>query len=142
MGERLQKLISEAGLCSRREAERRIAAGRVTVNGTPASLGQTGDPLHDKICVDGVPLAESVQRVYIMLNKPRGYVTTMRDERGRPTVAELTAGAQVRLYPVGRLDLDSDGLLLMTNDGKLTRALTHPSHEINKVYRTVVTGNV
>ena len=142
MRERLQKLISAAGICSRREAERYIAAGRVTVNGRPAALGQRADPAVEEICIDGVPLAAPGEKIYIMLNKPRGYVTTLRDERGRPTVAELTADAGVRLYPVGRLDYNSDGLLLMTNDGAFAHALTHPSHEIGKTYRVRVRGDV
>ena len=142
MRERLQKLMSAAGVCSRREAERYILAGRVTVDGLPAVLGQRADSAAEKICIDGVPLAAPGEKIYIMLNKPRGYVTTLRDERGRPTVAELTADAGVRLYPVGRLDYDSDGLLLMTNDGAFVHALTHPSHEIGKTYRTRVRGDV
>ena len=142
MRERLQKLISAAGVCSRREAERYILAGRVTVDGRPAVLGQRADPAAEEIRIDGVPLAAPGKKVYIMLNKPRGYVTTLRDERGRPTVAELTADAGTRLYPVGRLDYDSDGLLLMTNDGSLAHALTHPSHEIDKTYRVRVRGDI
>ena len=142
MSERLQKLIAESGLCSRREAERRIAAGRVTLNGLPASLGMSGDRERDRICVDGKPLAAPPAKLYIMLNKPRGYLSALRDDRGRRTVAELTRDAGQRLYPVGRLDLESDGLLLMTNDGDLTTALTHPSHEVDKRYRTRVKGDL
>ena len=142
MQERLQKLISAAGICSRREAERYIAAGRVTVDGRPAVLGQRADPAVEDIRIDGVPLAAPGEKIYIMLNKPRGYVTTLRDEHGRPTVAELTADAGLRVYPVGRLDYDSDGLLLMTNDGAFAHALTHPSHEVDKTYRTRVRGDV
>ena len=142
MSERLQKLISSAGLASRRAAEELIAAGRVTVNGLPAVLGQRADPSADEICVDGVPLCAGVEKVYIILNKPRGYVTTLSDERGRATVAELAAGAGKRLYPVGRLDYNSEGLLLMTNDGALANALTHPSHGIGKTYLTEVAGDI
>ncbi|MCC8157540.1 MAG: rRNA pseudouridine synthase [Oscillospiraceae bacterium] len=144
MQERLQKLISAAGIASRRAAETLICAGRVTVNGEPAALGARADPETDVVCVDGRPISASVAapRTYILLNKPRGYVTTLRDERGRPTVADLVRDAGVRLYPVGRLDLDSDGLLLMTDDGALAQALTHPSHAVDKTYRTVVSGDV
>ena len=142
MRERLQKLISSAGLASRRAAEELIAEGRVTVNGSPAVLGERADPAADEIRVDGVPLRADGERVYIMLNKPRGYVTTLSDERGRPTVAELVADAGERLFPVGRLDYNSEGLLLMTNDGALANALTHPSHGIGKTYLTEVAGDI
>ena len=134
MEERLQKLLSAAGVCSRRAAEDYLNAGRVTVNGETARLGQKADPDRDEICVDGAPLRRPEQMVYLILNKPRGYVTTLSDEQGRPTVAELTANVGVRVYPVGRLDLDSEGLLLMTNDGALTARLLHPSHEVNKTW--------
>ena len=142
MKERLQKLISAAGLASRRAAEELIAEGRVTVNGLPAVLGQRADPAEDDVRVDGVSLRADVEKVYIMLNKPRGYVTTLSDERGRATVAELVADAGERLYPVGRLDYNSEGLLLMTNDGALANALTHPSHGIAKTYLTEVAGDI
>jgi 23S rRNA pseudouridine2605 synthase len=142
MRERLQKLLSAAGVCSRRQAEELIAAGRVRVNGAPAVLGQSADPGTDTITVDGAPLPRGGARVCLMLNKPRGYVTTLRDEKGRPTVAELVRGVGERVYPVGRLDMDSDGLLLLTNDGALANALTHPAHEIRKTYRTEVAGDV
>ena len=142
MKERLQKLISAAGLVSRRQAEQMIAAGRVTVNGEAAILGQTADPETDRIAVDGRPLPKRGAERYIMLNKPRGCVTTLSDEKGRPTVAELVRGVGVRVYPVGRLDLNSDGLLLLTNDGALANAVMHPRYEVKKTYRTVVTGDV
>ena len=142
MLQRLQKLISAAGIASRRSAEQLILAGRVLVNGVPAGLGQSADPETDEILVDGVPLRGPKERTYILLNKPRGYVTTLRDERGRPTVAELVADAGKRLFPVGRLDMDSDGLLLMTDDGALANGLMHPSHEVTKTYRTWVSGDV
>ena len=142
MEERLQKLLSAAGVCSRRAAEDYLNAGRVTVNGETARLGQKADPDRDEICVDGAPLRRPEQMVYLMLNKPRGYVTTLSDEQGRPTVAELTANVGVRVYPVGRLDLDSEGLLLLTNDGALTARLLHPSHEVDKTYRVQVYGPV
>ena len=142
MAERLQKLISAAHVASRRAAEQMILDGRVTVNGAVAELGQTADPAVDEVCVDGALLSFTTEKVYIMLNKPRGYVTTLSDEQGRPTVAELVKDAGVRLYPVGRLDLDSDGLLLLTDDGALANALMHPAQEVKKTYRTAVTGEV
>ncbi|MBQ9413324.1 MAG: rRNA pseudouridine synthase [Oscillospiraceae bacterium] len=141
MEERLQKLISAAGLCSRRASEGLIAAGRVTVNGISAALGQRADPERDDIRVDGAPLPAPAERVCLMLHKPRGYVSTARDQFGRPCVADLVRGAGRRLYPVGRLDYDSEGLLLMTDDGALAQALTHPSHRVDKVYRVRVAGN-
>ena len=142
MRERLQKLLSAAGVCSRRQAETLLAAGRVHVNGAPASLGQSADPDTDEITVDGRALSFAAERICILLNKPRGYVTTLSDEKGRPTVAELVRGVGERVYPVGRLDMDSDGLLLLTNDGALANALTHPSHAVPKTYRTEVTGDI
>ena len=142
LAERLQKLIAAAGLCSRRTAEEWIAAGRVRVNGETATVGQSADPETDTICVDGVPLTPPERRVYLMLNKPRGYVTTLSDERGRPTAAELVADCGTRVYPVGRLDLDSEGLLLFTNDGAWMQRILHPSHEIEKTYEVTVAGVV
>ena len=142
MEERLQKLLSAAGVCSRRAAETYIADGRVTVNGQPAELGQRADPERDDILVDGKPLAPRAEHVYLLLNKPRGYVTTLADERGRKTVAELVKDCGQRVYPVGRLDLDSEGLLLMTNDGELMQHLLHPSHEVSKTYHVSVYGPV
>ena len=139
MAERLQKLISAAGIASRRAAEALIAAGRVTVNGETASLGASADRERDTVCVDGVPLTPPERRVYLMLNKPRGYVTTLSDERGRPTAAELVADCGTRVYPVGRLDLDSEGLLLFTNDGAWMQRILHPSHEIEKTYEEHMT---
>lgn len=142
MEERLQKLLSAAGVCSRRAAEEYITAGRISVNGAPAILGQRADPDQDDIQVDGKPLNPAVPPVYLMLNKPRGYVTTLSDERGRQTVADLVADVGTRVYPVGRLDLDSEGLLLLTNDGALTQHLLHPSQEISKTYHLTVYGDV
>ena len=142
MKERLQKLLSAAGLCSRRQAETLISAGRVCVNGVPAALGQSADPETDTVTVDGKALSFGTQRVCLMLNKPRGYVTTLSDEKGRPTVAELVRDVPERVYPVGRLDMDSDGLLLFTNDGDLANALMHPRRAIPKTYRTEVEGDV
>ena len=142
MEERLQKLLSAAGVCSRRAAEAYITAGRVTVNGAPAELGQRADPDRDDIRVDGQPMAGREELVYLLLNKPRGYVTTLSDEKGRRTVADLVAGCGARVYPVGRLDLDSEGLLLMTNDGELMQHLLHPSGEVDKTYIVSVYGPV
>ena len=142
MKERLQKLISAAGLASRRKAEALIAAGKVTVNGAAASLGQSADPDCDEITVNGRTLTHGGKARYLLLNKPRGYVTTMSDEKGRPTVADLVSDAGARVYPVGRLDLNSDGLLLLTNDGALANAVMHPKHAVDKTYRTVVSGDV
>lgn len=140
MIQRLQKIISAAGIASRRAAETMIGEGRVTVNGKTATVGMSADPDVDVILVDGSPISVSARRRYIILNKPRGYVTTMKDEFDRPTVAELVTDAGGRLYPVGRLDMDSEGLLIMTDDGALANALMHPSHEVNKIYTVFVQG--
>lgn len=140
MTERLQKLISAAGIASRRAAEDMIRAGRVTVNGAAATLGMSADPEKDEVCVDGNPLIIAARRRYIILHKPRGYVTTLKDDRGRPTVAELIEDAGARLYPVGRLDMDSEGLLILTDDGAAANALMHPRHEVDKVYTVFVQG--
>lgn len=140
MAERLQKILSARGLASRRQAEEWIQAGRVTVNGRTAQLGDTADPAADDIQVDGRPLPEAEEPVYILLNKPRGYVTTLSDERGRPHAAGLVADCGRRVYPVGRLDMDSEGLLLFTNDGAFANALTHPKREVEKTYQVWTTG--
>ena len=140
MTERLQKLIARSGLCSRRAAEALLTEGRVTVNGAAARLGDKADPETDAIAVDGKPLTFAEPMVYLMLNKPRGYVTTLSDELGRATAAQLVADCGVRVYPVGRLDRDSEGLLLFTNDGALTQRLLHPSHQVDKVYIVSVSG--
>lgn len=142
MEERLQKLLSAAGICSRRQAEAYILAGRVTVNGRQAQLGEKADLERDCVEVDGLPLSPSKSHTYIMLNKPRGYVTTLSDEKGRKAVAQLVSGCPVRVWPVGRLDMDSEGLLLLTDDGALTHRLTHPAHEVEKEYRVWVSGDV
>lgn len=142
MAERLQKLLAAAGLCSRRMAEEWISAGRVCVNGVPALLGDRADPETDTITVDGQPLPADTRRVYLMLNKPRGYVTTLSDEYGRHTAAELVSGCGARVYPVGRLDRDSEGLLLFTNDGDFAHRLLHPSHQVDKVYLVTVRGDI
>ena len=142
MEERLQKLISACGLASRRTAEAWITAGRVTVNGVRAGLGDRADLERDRVEVDGVPLRPRLEHTYLMLHKPRGYVTTLSDEKGRRTVADLVAGCGARVWPVGRLDLDSEGLLLLTDDGELTNLLLHPRHKVEKEYLVWVTGNV
>lgn len=134
MKERLQKILSSRGIASRRHAEEMIAAGRVTCNGKICTLGGSADPDADDILLDGKPLPSQQDFVYIMLNKPRGYVTTLSDEKGREDVSELVKGCGVRVYPIGRLDMDSEGLLLLTNDGALANHLMHPKHEVNKVY--------
>ena len=141
MKERLQKLIAASGLCARRAAEEWIVQGKVTVNGGLARLGDTADPETDEILVEGRPLpAPPKQTTTVLLCKPRGVVTTLHDEKGRPTVAELLPPELGRLYPVGRLDQFSEGLLLMTNDGALANRLTHPKGEVNKTYRLWVSG--
>ena len=140
MKQRLQKLLSSAGIASRRAAEEMISAGRVTVNGIKVELGQSADPDTDTIALDGQVVRFPAKRRYIVLHKPRGYVTTMKDDRGRPTVADLTADAGGRLYPVGRLDMDSEGLLILTDDGEAANALMHPSHQVDKVYTVFVQG--
>ena len=137
---RLQKFIAECGVCSRRRAEELIAAGRVTLNGRTACLGDRTESENDVVCLDGQRLTPPVRHTYIMLHKPRGYVTTLSDEQGRPTVADLTADAGVRLFPVGRLDLQSEGLLLLTDDGQIANRLAHPSHGVSKTYRVSVRG--
>lgn len=135
--------MSAQGICSRRAAEEYIKAGRVTVNGAVAALGDKADPERDTVSLDGkVIKALEEPRLYLMLNKPRGYVTTLSDEKGRKTVAELVSGCGGRVWPVGRLDLDTDGLLLLTNDGALTNALTHPAGEVEKEYHVWVTGDI
>lgn len=138
MKERLQKILSSRGVASRRKAEEMIAAGRVTCNGTVCALGDSADETVDMILLDGKPLPSKDRNVYIMLHKPRGYVTTLADEKGRKNVADLVADCGVRVYPVGRLDMDSEGLLLLTNDGDFANRLMHPKHEINKTYRVTV----
>lgn len=141
--QRLQKLIAAAGLCSRRTAEAWITAGRVLVNGAAASLGQSADPERDEILVDGRPLPPPPRsRSYLMLNKPRGYVSTLSDEKGRPTAAQLVADCGARVVPVGRLDMDSEGLLLFTDDGEWMQRLLHPRFEVDKTYRVRVAGKV
>ncbi len=140
---RLQKYLADAGLMSRRAAEGEICRGAVRVNGARAEIGQKINPDTDTVEYNGKVVKIGFKRyIYIMLNKPRGYVTTASDERGRPTVVELCREVGERVYPVGRLDMDSDGLLLLTNDGDLANKLTHPRHEIPKIYHVEVSGKV
>ena len=141
--ERLQKIISRAGLMSRREAEKFILAGRVTVDGKIiAELGQKFDAEKNKICVDGKELNFDAEKIYILLNKPRGYLSTAKDDRGRRTVLDLVSDIDARIYPVGRLDFDSEGLILLTNDGDLMNKLLHPKFKIAKTYRVKFVGEL
>ncbi|MBQ2758861.1 MAG: rRNA pseudouridine synthase [Clostridia bacterium] len=135
---RLQKYMADCGVASRRKAEEMIAAGRVRVNGQIASVGDKINPKRDSVTVNGKKLTKDKNYIYLMLNKPRGFVTTMSDEMDRKCVAQLVADVGKRVYPVGRLDRDSEGLLLFTNDGEFANALTHPSRHIAKVYRVSV----
>ena len=139
--ERLQKILSHAGIASRRASEQLMLEGRVTVNGeTVRELGTKADPDRDDIRVDGRRVKIAERRRYLLLNKPRGYVTTRLDPQRRPTVIDLMRGVREYVYPVGRLDFDSEGLLLLTNDGDLAARLTHPSHGIARVYEARVVG--
>ncbi len=140
MKERLQKLIAAAGLASRREAERWISAERVTVNGRVAGLGDQADVDEDRIEVDGRPLRVEQAKVYLLLNKPAGYVTTASDPQGRKVVTDLLRDVKVRVFSVGRLDLNTEGLLLLTNDGDLAARLTHPRHQVAKTYLVRMRG--
>lgn len=140
--ERLQKVMAHAGVASRRKSEDIIAEGRVKVNGkTVTEMGFKVNPDQDEIMVDGEIITEEKKR-YILLNKPEGYITTVSDPEGRPTVMDLIPDLKQRLYPAGRLDYDSSGLLIMTNDGELTYKLTHPKKEVDKKYRALVKGEV
>lgn len=141
---RLQKYLSSAGIMSRRAAEKEILAGSIKVNDLPAELGQKVTPGKDRVTYKGQPvvLKENERKVYIMLNKPRGYVTTLSDDKSRKCVAELVKDAGVRVYPIGRLDMDSEGLLLFTNDGELANKLMHPKHHIPKIYHVKVKGEI
>ena len=137
MTERLQKILSARGVCSRRQAEELLAAGRVTCDGVVCAVGDRADPEVNTICVDGKPLPTGAEPVYIMLHKPRGFVTTLKDEKGRRDVSQLI-DCGTRVYPVGRLDMDSEGLLLFTNDGEFANRMMHPKHEMNKTYHAWV----
>ena len=139
---RLQKHLSACGIASRRKAEELIESGKVRVNGRIATLGDKVDPKRDKVTVRGKNVVAVTEKVYIMVNKPRGYVTTMSDEYDRKCVNDLVKDVGVKVFPVGRLDRDSEGLLLMTNDGELANSITHPSRHVNKTYRVTVGGTV
>ena len=140
MMERIQKILSARGVASRRQAENMIAEGRVSCNGVLCAIGDSADVERDVICVDGIPIPSADTPVYIMLHKPRGYVTTLSDEKGRKNAAQLVQDCGKRVYPAGRLDMDSEGLLLFTNDGEFANRLMHPKHNVDKVYRVAVKG--
>lgn len=140
MTERLQKIMSARGVASRRAAEIMLREGRVTVNGVVAQLGDSADVARDEILVDGNPIPSLQRYVYLMLHKPRGFVTTLSDEKRRRTAAELVSDCGLRVYPVGRLDMDSEGLLLFTNDGAFANTMMHPKHEVSKTYLAWVVG--
>lgn len=141
--ERLQKILAQAGITSRRAAEELITAGRVAVNGQVVTvLGSKADPERDAITLDGKPVRQVTRKIYILLHKPSGYVTTMKDPQGRPVVTDLLKGAKERLFPVGRLDYNTEGLLLLTNDGAWANTLAHPRHEVDKEYHVRVRGEV
>lgn len=137
---RISKFLSDCGVMSRRACDAEIEKGNITVNGTAAVLGQKIDPVCDVVRVNGKRITSSDEKICIMLNKPRGYVTTMSDERGRKCVAELVDEIGIRVYPIGRLDRDSEGLLLLTNDGELANMLTHPKYHKPKIYNVTVGG--
>ncbi len=140
---KIQKFFTECGIMSRRAAEEEIKKGRVSVNGKTAEIGMRVDPECDVITYLGKEIRpREAENVYVLLNKPRGIVTTMSDEKGRATVKQLVSNVGARVYPVGRLDMDSDGLLILTNDGELTNRLTHPRHTIPKIYEVTVAGEV
>jgi 23S rRNA pseudouridine2605 synthase/16S rRNA pseudouridine516 synthase len=139
--ERIQKILAKAGIASRREAERMVMEGRVAVNGKVIdALGLKVDPLRDSIKVDGKRITGFGTKITLLLNKPRGYLSTVKDPKGRPTVMDLLRNVRGRLYPVGRLDLDAEGLLLLTNDGELANVLTHPKYSIPRTYLVKVAG--
>ncbi|MCK4620900.1 MAG: rRNA pseudouridine synthase [Desulfuromonadales bacterium] len=140
MAERLQKLIARAGLASRRQAEIWIAEGKVLLNGAVASLGDRADLAVDQVIVNGKKLSVAEKTVTVLLNKPRGYISTMKDPQGRKLVTDLVTAIPQRLYPVGRLDFNTEGLLLLTNDGDLAQRLSHPSHHVEKTYLVKVRG--
>jgi 23S rRNA pseudouridine2605 synthase len=141
---RLQKYFTDCGIMSRRAAEREILAGRVKVNGKAAEIGQKIDPETDIVEYNGkrVAMPEARKKIYIMLNKPRGYLSSVSDDRGRHCVTELVSGCGARVYPVGRLDMDSEGLLLLTDDGDFDYRLTHPKHDIPKIYQVTLAGEI
>ena len=138
--ERIQKILADRGLASRRKAEDLIREGRVTVNGRTARIGEKADPSIDHIKIDGRKIALSSEKIYLMLNKPRGIVTTADDPEGRTTVLDLVKIQKPRLFPVGRLDFDAEGLLLLTNDGEMAHRLMHPSFEVPRTYHVKLQG--
>lgn len=140
MTERLQKILASRGVASRRHAEEIIKAGRVTCNGKVCQLGQSADPDVDSILLDGKPIPSGTEHVYMVLHKPKGYVTTLSDELGRQNAAQLVSDCGRRVYPIGRLDMDSEGLLLFTNDGEFANYMMHPKHEVEKTYFVSVVG--
>lgn len=140
--QRIQKLIAKAGLGSRRQAEVWISQGRVTVNDATAQLGDKADLSVDRVCLNGIELPRLEEKQYYILNKPMGYVTTLRDPQGRPTILHFLKDIKERLFPIGRLDLNTEGLLLLTNDGDLSQSLLHPRHKIPKTYRVKVSGRL
>ena len=142
MKQRLQKILSDRGVTSRRRAEELIRGGLVAVNGQIASLGDSADPDTDEITLAGKPIPAARGYIYLMLNKPRGYVTTLSDEKGRPTAASLVADCGQRVYPIGRLDRNSEGLLLMTNDGDFANQIMHPRYHVPKCYRVTVRPDI
>ncbi len=142
MEERLQKYISECGICSRRKAEELIQDGKVRVNGKNATIGDKVNPLIDKVEVDGQLINNKTKKVYILLNKPIGYVTTVKDQFDRDTVMDLIKGVKERVVPVGRLDMYTSGALLLSNDGEFINKITHPKNEITKTYNVTISGNI
>lgn len=140
--ERLQKILARAGIASRRTAEEFIRQGRVSIDGVTATeMGIMADPEQQRITFDGKPITIEAEKIYILLNKPKGYVTTLQDPQGRPVVTSLLKDLPVRVFPVGRLDIDTEGALLLTNDGELAQKIQHPSHEVNKTYEACVAGH-
>ncbi len=141
MAERLQKILARAGVASRRTAEQLIRAGRVSIDGRIVTeMGIKTDPLQYRIEVDGKPIAQQEDKIYILLNKPVDYLCTLRDPQGRPIITSLLQGVNARVFPVGRLDLDTEGALLLTNDGELAQKILHPRYEVNKTYEAKVVG--
>ena len=139
---RIQKYVSDCGLMSRRAAEREIESGHFTVNGKKATIGQKIDPSHDTVEYKGKALKGRQKKQYVMLYKPRGYVTTMNDEEGRKCLPELLTDIPERVYPCGRLDMDSEGLLILTNDGEVANKLMHPKHHVDKIYHVKIKGEI
>lgn len=139
---RIQKYVSDCGLMSRRAAEKEIEAGHFKVNGVKATIGQKIDPANDAVEYKGKLVEGGKKKLYVMLYKPRGYVTTMKDDEGRKCIPELLEGIPDRVYPCGRLDMDSEGLLILTNDGEVANKLMHPKHHVEKIYHVKVKGEI